>query len=154
MGTGLAAWLVLAGLYLLLAGEASVDEDAAAVLTASAGLACVLLVRGVTDRPMVLHASWHRVIARPAGALAPDSWHVGRALARAAFGRGSSGRLTWQAFHAGGPNPDDRGRLALATLALSLAPNGYVLDRPGGADALLMHRLAASAAEPDPVWPL
>jgi hypothetical protein len=41
----------------------------------------------------------------------------------------------------------------MVTLALSVAPNGYVMNVPAGGDALLMHRLAPAAPDPDPEWP-
>ena len=157
MAVGL-TFLVLCALYLLFAGTASLDECIAAAASGAIGAACLWLTQRCTDRPLSLAAPWHRVLGKPVAQLVPDAVRVGWVLGRASLGRGPAGVLAWQRFRHGGDdpndNPGDAGRRALSLLAVSLAPNGYVVDLPGAADAMLVHRLAAASPRPDADWPL
>ncbi len=154
MVTGLTAWVILAGLYFLFAGQFSPDEAGAAAGTAAVGAICLVLIRAATTRHLSLAAPWHRVLGAPLAQLAPDTWRVGGALVRALAGGGHRGVATWQPFRHGGDDPADAGRRGLVVLAVSLAPNGYVLDLPENAGALLLHRLVPAPAQPDRTWPL
>lgn len=154
MLAGLAAFVVLGGFYLLCAGVTTVDEDAAAAITAGLAAAYATLVRAKAGRRFALGAPWHRVICTPVLQLAPDAWRVAQVLAHGLIGPAGRGRMVRQPFRHGGRGPSDAGRRALVTLSLSVAPNTYAADLPDGAEALLLHQLAQAASSPDREWPL
>lgn len=151
---GLAAFVVLGGFYLLCAGVTTADEDIAAASLAGLGACYATVIRANADRRLALGAPWHRVLGTPALQLAPDAWRVALVLARSLIGRADRGRMTRQPFRHGGDDPEDAGRRALVTLAISVAPNSYAADLPDGVGALLLHRLAEAPSSPDREWPL
>ncbi len=145
-------WCVLAAFYVLFVGQPGGTEViAGAIATLPAAGFAVALHRAGTRR-LSLRAPWPRLIARPLAAVFPDAMRVGAVLLGTLRRRprGTRGVIICQPFR---DDEDAAGRRALVTLALSLAPNGYVLDRAGGRDALLLHRLAPAAAETDREWP-
>ncbi len=118
--------------------------------------AFALLLHRARSRHLGLHAPWPRIIFRPLGALFPDAIRVGAVLLSALWRRplGPVGVITKQPFRRGDDSTGDAGRRGMVTLGASLAPNGYVLHVPSGQDALIMHRLAATAPRPDREWPV
>lgn len=149
----LTAWVALAGFYLLFAGQISVTEIIAGVPATLACAGFAVLLHGAQSRRLRLRAPWPRMVLMPLAALLPDVAKVGGVLVRALWRRpsGTVGVVSRQPFRHGGDG--DAGRRALSTLGLSLAPNGYVLTIPDGQDAMVLHRLAPAAADPDPEWP-
>lgn len=151
----LAAWVILAGFYLLFAGQLSVTEVMAGVPATLACTGFAVLLHRAQSRRFQLRAPWFRVLAMPLAALFPDAVKVGGVLLRSLRRRpdGPLGVVSRQPFRHGGDEAPDAGRRALSTLGLSLAPNGYVLLVPDGRDALILHRLAPAAADGNPEWP-
>ncbi len=138
----LAVFPPLLALYLVFAGQVGVTEVAAGVPASL--LATLLAARVHRVGPRRLGADPRqaiRLLARIPASLATDLVRVGVALAR-----GRSGRLTRVRFREGGPGPPDPGRRAMATIALSLAPNGIVVAIPSGEDAMVLHTLADAPA--------
>lgn len=157
----LAAFALSLGLYFLFAGQASGTETAAGLPAATLVAAFVWLQRRGQTRTFRLRAPWHRVLLKPLASLVTDSPKIGGMLLRAMTSPAGAvaGTIDRQPFRPGGDRAADAGRRAVVTLASSLAPNGYVLDIPpsvvlGGAEVLLMHRLAPSPPEPDAEWPI
>jgi len=154
---GLAGFASGLGLYLLLAGSVSRHELLAGV-PAAAGLAALLIVLRLRQdgMVMVLPMPPRRVVLRTAVSLVTESWRVGAVLAAslvrprvAAVGRISAVRLETGREE----RPRDRGRVGLVMLAVSLAPNGFVVDRD--AESLAVHHLAPMSRQPDDaLWPV
>lgn len=149
------------GLYLLLAGTVSVTEAGAGAAVASATTGFVLARRQAADRAVALPLPPAHAVLRPLGALLSDTLRVGAVLARALV-QPQSGQEARQPFRPGDDTAEEAGRRGLATLLLSLAPNGFVLDVPpaaaaGDGAAVLLHRLAPASrpASPggDADWP-
>lgn len=152
---GGAVWCVLAGLYLLFAGQVSSSEIIAGMIATVTATGFAVSLHRARSRRLRLRAPWLRLVGQPLTALFTDSIRVARVLLRALRRRpdGAVGILARQPFRHGDAPAADAGRRGLATLALSAAPNGYVLNVPSGDDALLMHRLVPAAPDPDPEWP-
>lgn len=150
----LAALAGSAGFYLLLAGALGTNEliTAAVVAIALAALAATLRLR--EERQLRLPVPPLHFLAAALLALFTDSGRVGLVLVRVILRRPGheQGSLSRQPFHAA-DQPSGRGRRALVTLAISLAPNGYVLDQPAGEARLLMHRLTTARPSNDAEWP-
>jgi hypothetical protein len=123
------AWIGLAALYLLFAGQVSRNEIIAG-LGASLAAALYALVSHRTARaPLRLRLNWLRVVASAARSLIVDAARVGAAMVR-----GEPGRLTSREA----PR-EDAGPRAVSVLALSVAPNSFVVRDDG--DALVLHEL-------------
>jgi hypothetical protein len=148
-----ALWLVLATFYALFAGEVSMTEVVAGLIATGIAVSYSVLLHRSRSRALALWAPWPRVVARPIAALAPDAWRVGRVLLRVLWRRpdGSAGMPDRQPFREGEHDPQDAGRRGVATLGLSLAPNGYVLGIEAG--AIVLHRLVSAAPSADREWP-
>jgi len=148
-------WVILAGFYLLFAGQVSGSEliAGAPVTIAAAGFA--VLLHRTQSRRLRLRAPWLHVTGQTLGALYPDAVRVGRVLLQALWRRpdGPLGVVSLQPFRAGDDGAADAERRAVVTLSSSLAPNGYVLRVLDGEDALAMHRLAPAAPDRDWEWP-
>jgi hypothetical protein len=152
---GGAVWCVLAAFYLLFAGQVSSHEIAAGMVATAPATVFAVLLHRARSRWMRLTAPWLRLVGRPLATLFPDAVRVGLRLARALWRPpdGAGGFVARQPFRHGDAGADDAGRRGMVTLALSVAPNGYVMNVPAGDDAVLMHRLARVAPDPDPEWP-
>lgn len=146
-------WLVLAAFYALFAGEISLTETLAGLIATGFASAYGVLLHRSCSRALGLSAPWPRMIFRPLAALAPDAWRVGRVLVYALWRRpdGPAGMVSRQFFKPGGPGPGDAGRRGIVTLALSFAPNGYVLDIQDS--GIILHRLADAIPSPNRDWP-
>jgi hypothetical protein len=85
-----------------------------------------------------------------------DSIRVGLQLARQLghHSAGPVGVLSEQRFEFGSRAPADAGRRALVTLAVSLAPNKYVVAISPGQRRFILHELVHVKASPDERWPL
>jgi hypothetical protein len=152
---GAAVWCVLAACYLLFAGQVSSQEIAAGLVATAPATGFAVLLHRARSRRMRLRAPWFRLVGRPLAALFPDVVRVGLRLLRALWRPpdGAAGMVARQPFRYGDADAGDAGRRGMTTLALSVAPNGYVMNVPAGDDAVLMHRLAPAVPDPDPEWP-
>ena len=151
-----ATWVASFGLYLLFAGELSLSELGTAVVAAAAiAIFSVGLAKQKT-RSFRFLALWPRLIWVPLFSLMPDSWRVGRVLVSTVWRARAStiGVFQKQSFQHGGNTREAAGRRGLATLAISFAPNGYVVEINDVADEMLIHRLRSSAPKADTRWPL
>ncbi|HZU91846.1 MAG TPA: hypothetical protein VE993_21520 [Stellaceae bacterium] len=142
-----AEWLALAGLYLLLVGQAPLAEGVAAA--AAAGLVIVyrvFLLRRV--RAVAVEARlWLMAVPGMAWSLARDAVLVGLALSGALCRREVPlGGFTAAPLADRTSDPAARGRRALAVFAGSLAPNRYVvaLSRPRA--RMISHRFAGGGS--------
>ena len=144
------------GAYLFLAGALSRTELIAGVPLALACTAAATLFRLREERSLRLVLPPLRVPGHVLVALVSDTARVGWLLLRAIAHRpqASLGTVSAQPFDAGdarpGAAPKAAGRRALATLAASVAPNGYVLTL---ADGMLLHRLSETRPSDDAMWP-
>ena len=136
---------VLAAIYLLFAGQLSTTEAIAGVPVSLGTALYAYALRRTASRPLGLAAPWGRLMLSVAKSIVLDTGRVAAVLIRG--GHGTSDR---QPFHAGAA--PEVGRRALVTLALSLAPNGFVTEI--GPDELMLHRLTSHAPNPDRAWPL
>ncbi len=131
----LVLWASLAALYLLLAGQTSMNEGVAAAATALAGAALSGGVRWSSGE--ALHArpvSALRLVARAVAALPGDTLLVG---ARLMSPRPASGRMETKALR-------ETGRTArgLEIMAISLTPSRFVTVLTNE-DDVLVHRLGS-----------
>ena len=152
----IAVWILFAGAYLLFAGQVSTTEAIAGVAATTMAAAFAILLRRAQSRALQLNAPWLRVIGRPLASLYPDAIRVGGMLLQAIWRRpdGPMGTISRQSFHHGADHAAaDAGRRAMVGLAISFAPNGYMLSMPDGQDVLVMHRLAPAPPSPDQEWP-
>jgi hypothetical protein len=136
-------WLILGGLYLVLSGDMSGAEIAAALIVGGVSTALSLVLGAVAQRRFKLRVSWHRLAAEVAWSLARDAIRVHGALLATLFTR-QGGRIIRQRTALPiGPQAPRAGRRAADTLVKSIAPNEYVLDFDHG--TLCLHRLAGGA---------
>ncbi len=160
MADGAIAWALLMGLYLVLAGQVSTTEVVAGLLTGLAAALLSVAVRIDARRQLRFRGvPWITLLGRPALALLSDTARVGAALARVAL-RGPDvhgapeGAVVRQAFAQGGSGAQDGARRGLVTLAVSLAPNSYVLRIMDERNEIRLHRLVERKPSPNRLWPL
>ena len=151
--TAIAIWLAGAAAYMLLAGQFSADEVAAAVVLGGLGAGWHVAVMHDGARRFRFERPALRVIAASLVGLAGATLRVGARLASALV-HPVAGRRVEQVFHRGvGDDPRDRGRRAVVVLATSLAPDSYVLDLPVDEETITYHALTGAGPGPDPRWP-
>ena len=152
--TAVWVWLLGAASYLVLAGQLSGDELAAAALL---GGAAALWHRAVLRAGAARFAGDRRMVGalgRAVAGLPGATVSVGRALAGAALGRPVAGQRISRAFpHGPRDAPAEAGRRAAALLATSLSPDSYVLRLPPGEDKILFHSITSRSPGGDPRWP-
>lgn len=152
MARALPKYALLFGLYLLLAGQVSTHELGAAALCSLAATAISASIPRIARRHFAFAGvPWLRLSAAVARSLAADTLRVGSRLARPHLPGGALQRV---AFAAGGAGDRATAHRALATLAASAAPNGYVVGVLRGRGELLLHRLAAANPPTDTDWPV
>jgi hypothetical protein len=145
--------LVWAGLLLLwfaLAGTVSASE----ALVGAAGAALGATAAEAVRRQGLVHARprarWLRHGWRLPGRVMVDFGRVMGVLARRMAGRRVLGRFRAIPFPVGGGDERSTARRAVATVAGSLAANGYVLGFDGRDNLVLVHELAAGDRSPIP----
>ena len=148
-----AVFLLLAGLYLFLAGTIDAVEVTAMLVCAAAGTTLAVAVERVAKRnysPMPLLGA----VIRPFMALLPELIVVARTLVAAAIGGATRqrGEFVQQPYDPGGSDPRSAGRRALTVIGLSLAPRAFVV-RGDRTDAVLLHELPAKPTSADKAWP-
>ena len=139
-------WFVLAGLYLVLAGDASVAEIVAAVLSGGMAAAGSLVLQRTAERPLRLRVAWSRVFLQAVTALLRDTVAVSAVAARALVGR-PHGRVIRRRVREPRGRAARAGHRAVEILGASLAPNEYVIDDDRA--SLLLHRLSGTARRQD-----
>ncbi len=118
------------------------------VATAMAFLSATLFERlGSTTVRRV----WLRHLTRLPERLARDGLLLARVLACRLRGEISCGSFRWVRFGDSGVGPEGAARRALARVALSFAPNTYVIDVDRERGQLLVHQLARPVA-PGASW--
>ena len=151
--TAIWVWLAGAATYLVLAGQLSPDEVAAAVLLGGLGAGWHFAVLNDGARRFRFERPALRVIGASLAGLPGATLRVGARLA-AALVRPVEGRRVERVFHRGtADDPRDRGRRAVVLLATSLAPDSYALDLPVSEETIVFHALTGSSPGGDPRWP-
>ncbi|RYC32292.1 hypothetical protein D3273_09700 [Lichenibacterium minor] len=146
-------WLGGAAAYLVLAGQLSPDEIAAAVLLGGLGAGWHFAVMHDGARTFRFERPALRTVGTSFAGLPGATLRVGARLA-AALVRPVAGRRVEHDFHRGtADDPRDRGRRAVVVLATSLAPDSYALDLPLDEETIVFHALTASGPSRDPRWP-
>ena len=153
---GAVAWALLAGIYLVLVGQASTTEVVAALLTGLVAALLSVAVRRTGERQFRFRGvPWLLLLGRPALVLASDTARVGVTHARAVLrGPEVGGATVRQPFARGGENAQDAARRGLVTLGVSLTPNSYVLRTLDGREEMRLHRLAERKPSANRAWPL
>jgi len=151
LGARVAAFILLAGSYLVLAGATSGDECIAAVLTAAVAVMLAEFLSRVSGRDFVLQdIGWPRLIGATLVTLLRDVVSVGAVLASRKPDNGSFERRRYtdpDGDPAGGNDQQaGAGRRAILTLATSLPPGSFVIDVMPAQRELLVHRLARRPA--------
>jgi multisubunit Na+/H+ antiporter MnhE subunit len=134
----LANAVLLAGIYLLLAGQIAPHEVLLAVLVGIASAAFAAAVSRAARRGRGLRPAWFAVFVPVPGKLVSDSIKLAAAVPRPI--RGDMRRTP---LDAGG----GVGRRGLAILARSVAPNGYVIRADG--EQAVMHELIDDQTRPE-----
>ena len=140
-------WAAWGGLYLVLSGDLSGAEVAAALVVGGITALLSLVLRGIAPRRFKLRLPWHRLAAEMAWSLARDIVRVHGALLAALLTRRGGRVIRRHTALPIGRQAPRAGRRAATILVTSIAPNEYVLDVERG--ALCLHRLAGGATGPD-----
>ena len=147
-------WMTCSLAYLVLAGQVSPDEGAAAVVLGAGGTLLWVLLRRVSDRRFRFDRWSALALVRALVGLPTGTFRVGRTLLAALSGD-VSGRRLEQIFHGGErDDPSEAGRRATVVLAASLAPDSFVLRVERGRDMIAVHALADKVPSNDPRWPI
>lgn len=149
----IAAWIALAGIYLVLAGTLDAVEATSAVLAGGVAAALGAVMAYVARRDYALVVP-PRAVLSPLRGVLPDFFAVGRQLVAAAL-HGSTrqrGDFVRQPFEPGGTDRASRTRRAAAIIGVSLAPRSFVI-RGEESDELLLHCLPEKAPSADRAWP-
>jgi len=148
-----AVFVLLAGLYLFLAGNVDAVEVTAMVVCAAAGTALAVALERVAKRNYSSLPPLKAVV-RPFAALLPETFVVGRDLAGIAITgtRRQRGDFVQQPFNPGGDDSRSAARRALTVIGLSLAPRAFVV-RGDRTDAVLLHELPPKPTSADTAWP-
>ena len=149
--------ILAAALYYLFAGQLTGSETICAALAVAPAIAWAALIARVSEHRLQLAAPWRLLVRKVIRSVASDSLRVGRELLRAIGRRpgGPVGALVRQPFRMGAADDGaDAAHRALAVLAISLAPNQYVVRLAPDQDLLLLHSLVRVAKRPDTEWPV
>ncbi len=136
------SWLLLAAVWVVLSGDGSPGNVAAALLAAAGAVwlgEAARRANAVVARPS---ASWWRTAARlprlagrDAGGLAAALWR------RLAHGEELPGAFRAVPYERVGRNPSERTHRTLATMAISLLPNSYVLGIDPDEERIVVHEM-------------
>lgn len=140
MGEAAVRIALLAGLYLILAGQVSTDEVVAGAICAGSAAAISLVVCHRAERRFQFSGcGGRRVLTKALAALPAETWRVASRLARPAI---PPGALRHRPGPAAEPGPRVAALHAITILSASLAPNSYVVAELTGRPQLLLHVLA------------
>jgi multisubunit Na+/H+ antiporter MnhE subunit len=131
-------WLVLALLWLLYQGEYNRIEQVAAACAAALAATVAVLVRRQERTDVRLELRWLLKTAAVPWQVVREFWLVTVFLVR---GERSAG-MRRLPFPTGGARPAERGRRALAALAMTYSPNSYVVDMDEQTHEVVVHTLA------------
>ncbi len=146
VGSFLAWWVALAGLWLALDYTLVVPELVAGAVAAGLGAGAAVAAR-VRFR---IAPRWLRLAWRPAAQMLPDTAVLIVALwGRLVLRRQPDGSLRVLRFDAGGAGAADAARRGLAEGAGSFAPNTYVIGVDRDADVIVVHQLVATRRRVD-----
>lgn len=148
------SWMLAAAAYVLFAGQFSADELVAA---AACGLVTALWALSVR-RATSLHFRFERAalsaVARAIARLPQATAKSALVLAKTIVGPVQGFYSERPFLHGTKSAPADAGRRAVALLALSLAPNSFVLRAPHDREEINMHDLATMFSREDVRWPV
>jgi hypothetical protein len=148
------AFLVFAGLYLLLAGQVSLHEGAAAVVTGGAAALVWRRVRDVSAHRFTPSRAAAEATLRAVASLPRGYARVAVRLV-AALARPEGGAMIAQPFLRGRrESGQDAIRRAVSVLGLSIAPDTIAVRLRPGRDELDIHALVGGADRDDPLWPV
>jgi multisubunit Na+/H+ antiporter MnhE subunit len=148
-------WLLLFGLYLVLAATVTVEELLVSAAGAGIAVTVMMAVRSTSRYHFQLSAGWLRRFGQVPAEVVIDCAVVYRAILRRPRLRQGSGRFQSRSYEPGNEHPSARLRRALVTTAVSLAPNTLVIGVPETGDELLVHQLVPEPEKPHDVqWPL
>lgn len=151
--TAIFTWLAGAVAYMILAGQFSTDEVAAAVVLGGLGAGWHFAVMNDGARSFAFERPALRSAAAALLGFPGSTLRVGARLASALL-RPVEGQRIEHPFHRGtSDDPRDRGRRAAVVLSTSLAPDSYVLRLPLSEQAITYHSLTGAAPSRDPRWP-
>jgi len=141
-------WMGLASLYLLLAGQVGPSEAAAGAVLATGATAYACIAHLRARRALALPRRWPLAALAAMTRLFPDSARVGRALLL-----GRPGGLASQDFRTGQETAPDAAHRAIAILAVSAAPNAFVVTLHHENQTMLLHYLAPRRPSANREWP-
>lgn len=144
-----ASFLVMAAFYALFAGQISPSEVEAGLPSAFLATVLTVLLRRAASRQLALTKARPGTVLSGVAAIFPDVVRVAGVLLRALLRRpcGALGPIVSQRAPLNGNAATDAGRRAVVTLALSAAPNGYVVGAQEERGTLLLHRLFAPSPD-------
>ncbi len=149
LGFGLAWWVVLAGLWLLLVESFAPAELAAGAVAAALAASVAEAVREgeyVTFAPAL---AWLRYGPRVAWQILADCWILAVALAHHLRGdRLAHGLVTRVPMRYGDDGGRDAARRALLNFGISITPNSYVIDFDGELSMAVIHQLVPGPPDP------
>jgi multisubunit Na+/H+ antiporter MnhE subunit len=149
------AWYVpLVGLWLLFVVTLDPAELLLGVVAAAIGATAQEVVNAQDLVRFRLERHWLRGLRHLPKEILVESWLLAVVLWRQLTGRRrATGEYRYVPFPADGAEADDAGtnaRRALVTIALSLAPNTYVIGIEGSDRAMLIHQLLPRPGSPVP----
>ena len=146
--------LVLAGVYLLLAGSFDTVEAIAMLVCTVLGTALVVGQSVVANEHVTLRPA-PRAILGPLAALLPELYAVGRQLFDVAIHGASRhrGDYVHQPFDFGTDDPREAGRRAVTLIGVSLAPRSFVIRGERANGTVLLHGFPPKPMSPDRRWP-
>lgn len=151
-------WIALLSIYLLLVGKAPTAEVAevcagsALALISTIALACVRKTGGVQ---FAGRGSWWRSLLRLPARVIADCYRVLGANCASLVSGPSRGSFTTVGFNPGQEDPHSVTRRAVMIVAISFAPNTFVVRMDCQSHCLLEHQLIpAQEGNPDLDWPL
>jgi hypothetical protein len=156
LGFALASWIAFVALYLLCVAQLSLPEFLFGSCVAAATTLFLLIVRRQSSHHFAIYARWLNKLRSIPLQMLIDCAIVFRAILRRPARSRGSGRFKLRDFHPGNEHPAARMRRALVTIAISCAPNSFVLGTTPNKEQLLVHQLAPTPPkEPrDREWPL
>jgi multisubunit Na+/H+ antiporter MnhE subunit len=136
-------WIVLAALWLALAGKTDLAEICAAVVAGAIAAWAATATRGQRDVVPRPRARWVARLVAPLGTVPRDLWLLLRALARGLAGHPPSGELIEAPFDMADDAPGFARRL-LAAAGGSVTPNTVVVAFDDDREVIVVHRLLPS----------
>jgi multisubunit Na+/H+ antiporter MnhE subunit len=147
-------WLVLAGLYLVLADSVKAPELAVGAVAAAVGATGAVLV-GRSGPPVRLQARWLVAAARALPGVLGDLGTLARVLVvRGVLRRAGEGTLVEVRFAATSDEPGDLAYRGVTQALGSLAPNTIVVDVDKARGVLLAHQLSYTPDVAEKATPL